>query len=152
MVHLYNYYISIGDYIYTVYYQKHCLFFIHPTVFLLVNHDGIYVPPSNWLQPIWIYFVCYDLKEFVFSHGKATSSFKKYFHALEMDKTYIYVVSAYKASFQWRHLFVMMRKQYGRHVNFNYLPLRLNLVHFDWHWQTKCKKVLIAIDYNGHTV
>ena len=24
--------------------------------------------------------------------------------------------------------FVMMRKQYGRHVNFNYLPLRLNLV------------------------
>ena len=30
--------------------------------------------------------------------------------------------------------------------------LRLNLVHFDWNWQTKCKNVLIAIDYNGHTV
>ena len=29
------------------------------------------------------------------SHGKATSSLKEYFRALEMDKTYIYVVSAY---------------------------------------------------------
>ena len=69
-------YISIRDYIYTVYYQKHCLFFIHSTVFLFVNRDGICVPTSNWLLPIWIYFVCYDLKEFAFSHDEATSSLK----------------------------------------------------------------------------
>ena len=48
-------YISIRDYIYSVYYQKHCLFFIHSTVFLFVNRDGIYVPPSNWLHLIWIF-------------------------------------------------------------------------------------------------
>ena len=68
--------ISIRDYIYSVYNQKHCLFFIHSTVFLFVDRDGIYVPPSNWLHPIWIYFLCYDLKEFAFSHDKATSSLK----------------------------------------------------------------------------
>ena len=69
--------------------------FIHSTVFLVVNRDGIYVPPSNWLHSIWIYFVCYDLKEFVFTHDKATSSLKEYFHALETDKTHIYVVFTY---------------------------------------------------------
>ena len=88
-------YISIRDYIYSVYNQKHCLFFIHSTVFLFVNRDGIYVPPSNWLHPIWIYFVCYDLKEFAYSHDKATSSLKEYFQALEMDKMHIYVVFTY---------------------------------------------------------
>ena len=31
-------------------------------------------------------------------------------------------------------------------------PLRLKLVYFDWNWQRKCKKVLIAIDYKGHNV
>ena len=31
-------------------------------------------------------------------------------------------------------------------------PLRLNLVHFARNWHTKCKKVLIPIYYNGHTV
>ena len=45
-------------------------------------------------------FVCYDLKEFVFSQDEGTSSLKEYFHALEMDKTHIYVVFIYKASFQ----------------------------------------------------
>ena len=40
------------------------------------------------------------LQEFVFSHDKATSSLKEYFHALEMDKAHIYVVFTYKASFQ----------------------------------------------------
>ena len=40
------------------------------------------------------------LQEFVFSHDKATSSLKEYFHACEMDKTHIYVVFTYKASFQ----------------------------------------------------
>ena len=30
--------------------------------------------------------------------------------------------------------------------------LRLNLVHFDWNWHTKCKNALIPIYYNGHTV
>ena len=88
-------YISIRDYIYSFYYQKHCLFFIHSTVFLFVNLDGIYVLPSNWLHPIWIYFVCNDLKEFAFSHDKATSSLKEYFQALEMDKMHIYVVFTY---------------------------------------------------------
>ena len=118
-------YVSIRDYLYTVYYQKHYLYFIHSTVFLFVNRDGIYVPPSNWLHPIGIYFVCYDLKEFVFSHDKATSSLKEYFHALEMVKMHIYVVFTYEASVQWRHLFVLMRKQYGRHVNLNYLPPKI---------------------------
>ena len=41
------------------------------------------------------YFVCYDLKEFAFSHDNATSSLKEYFHALEMDKMHIYVVFTY---------------------------------------------------------
>ena len=72
------------------------MFFIHSTVFLFVNRDGIYVPLSNWLHTIWIYFVCYDLKEFAFSHDKAASLLKKFFHALEMDKTHIYVVFTYK--------------------------------------------------------
>ena len=58
------------------------MFFIHSTVFLFVNRDGIYVSTSNWLHTIWIYFVCYDLKEFVFSHDKAASLLKEYFHAL----------------------------------------------------------------------
>ena len=40
------------------------------------------------------------LKEFVFSHDKAASLLKEYFHALEMDKTHICVVFTYKASFQ----------------------------------------------------
>ena len=40
-------------------------------------------------------FVCYDLKEFAFSHDKATSSLKEYFQALEMDKMHIYVVFTY---------------------------------------------------------
>ena len=35
--------------------------------------------------PIWIYFVCYTLKEFAFSHDKATNSLKECFHALAMD-------------------------------------------------------------------
>ena len=35
------------------------------------------------------------LKEFVFSHVKAASLLKEYFHALEMDKTHIYVVFTY---------------------------------------------------------
>ena len=35
------------------------VFFIHSTAFLFVNRDGIYVPPSNWLHTIWIYFVAY---------------------------------------------------------------------------------------------
>ena len=83
------------DYIYSLYIKKHCLFFIHSTVFLFVNCGGIYVPPSNWLHPIWKYFVCYDLKEFAFSHDKATSSLKEYFHALEMNKMHIYVVFTY---------------------------------------------------------
>ena len=87
--------VSIRDCIYTVHYQKHCVFFIHSTVFLFVNLDGIYVPPSNWLHTIWIYFVCYDLKEFVFGHYKAASLLKEYFHALEMDKTQIYEVFTY---------------------------------------------------------
>ena len=52
-------------------------FFIHSTVFLFVNRDGIYVPPSNWLHTIWTYFVCYDLKEFLFSHDKAASLLKE---------------------------------------------------------------------------
>ena len=82
-------------YIYTVHYQKHCVFFIYSTGFLLVNRDGIYVLPSNWLHTIWMYFVCYDLKEFVFSHDKAASLLKEYFHAFEMDKTHIYVVFTY---------------------------------------------------------
>ena len=47
-----------------------------------------------------LYSVCYDLKEFAFSHDKATSSLKEYFQALEMDKMHIYVVITYKASFQ----------------------------------------------------
>ena len=63
----------IRDYIYTGHYQKHRVFFIHATVFLFVHRDGIYVPPSNWLHTFWIYFVRYDLKEFVFSHDKAAS-------------------------------------------------------------------------------
>ena len=71
------------------------MFFIHSTVFLFSNRDGIYVPPSNWRHTIWIYFVCYDLKEFEFSHDKAASLFKEYFHALEMDKTHINVVFTY---------------------------------------------------------
>ena len=29
-------------------------------------------------------------------------------------------------------------------------PLRLNLVYLDWNWQIKCKKMPIAIDYNGY--
>ena len=37
-------------------------------------------------------------------------------------------------------------------LNLIIYPLRLNLVYFDCNWQTKCKKVLIAIDYNGHNV
>ena len=82
-------YISIRDYIYSVYYQKHCLFFIHSTVFLFVTRDSIYVPPSKCLHHIWIYFVCNDLKEFAFSHDKATSSLNEYFHALEMDKMHM---------------------------------------------------------------
>ena len=68
------------------------MFFIHSTVFLFVIRDDIYVPPSNWFQTIWIYFVCYDLKEFVFSQDKAVSLLKDFFHELEMDKTHIYVV------------------------------------------------------------
>ena len=51
------------------------MFFIHSTVFLFVNRD--------------------DLKEFVFSHDKAASLLKEDFHALEMDKTHIYVVFTY---------------------------------------------------------
>ena len=47
-----------------------------------------------------VYFVSYDLKEFVFSHDKAASLLKEYFHALEIDKTHIYEVFTYKASFQ----------------------------------------------------
>ena len=86
---------STSIYIYSVYYQKHCSFFILSTVFLFVKRDGIYVPTSKWLHPIWIYFVCYDLKEFAFSHDKATSSLKEYFQALEMDKMHIYVVFTY---------------------------------------------------------
>ena len=90
VVHLYIY-ISIRDYIYSVHYRDfhslHCLFFI--------NRDGIYVPHSNWLHTIWIYFVGYDLKEFVFSHDKAASLLKEYFRELEMDKTHIYVVLTY---------------------------------------------------------
>ena len=82
-------------YIYSVHYQKHCVFFIHPTVFLFVNCDGIYVLPSNWLHTIWIYFVSYDLKGFVFSRDKAASLLKEHFHALEMDKMHIYVVFTY---------------------------------------------------------
>ena len=39
-------------------------------------------------------------KEFVFNHDKAASLLKEYFHALEMDKTHIYVVFTYMASFQ----------------------------------------------------
>ena len=155
-------YISIRDYIYSVYYQKHCWFFNHPTVFLFVNRDGIYVPPSNWLHPMWIYFVCYDLKEFAFSHDKATSSLKEYFHAFEMDKMHIYVVFTYKASFQWRHLFVLMRIHYGRHVNFDYLPpkikfgaFRLKLAHkmqenpdphrLQWTYRLNCTDTIYAI-------
>ena len=88
-------YISVRDYIYFVYNQKHCLFLIQSTVFLFVNRDGNYVPLSNWLHPIWIYFVCYDLKEFAFSHDKATSSLKEHFQALEMDKMHTYVVFTY---------------------------------------------------------
>ena len=105
------------DYIYTVHYRVfhslHCLF--------IRKSWRHFVPPSNWLHTIWIYLVCYDLKkEFVFSHDKAASLLKEYVHALEMDKTHIYVVFTYTASFQWRHLFVLMRKHYGRHVNFYY--------------------------------
>ena len=37
-IYIYIYIISIRDYI---------MFFIHSTVFLFVNRDGIYVPPSN---------------------------------------------------------------------------------------------------------
>ena len=40
-------YISIRDYINIVHYQKHCVFYIHYTVFLFVNRDGIYVPSPN---------------------------------------------------------------------------------------------------------
>ena len=154
-------YISIRDHIYSVYNQKH-FFSIHSTVFLFVNPDGIYVPPSNWLHPIWIYFVCYDLKEFAFSHDKPTSSLKEYFQALEMDKMHIYVVITYQASFQWRHLFVLMRKQYGRHVNFDYLPpkikfgaFRLKLAHkmqesphphiLQWTFRLNCTDTIYAI-------
>ena len=154
--------ISIRNYIYSAYYQNIVYFFIHSTVFLFVNHDGIYVPPSNWLHPIWIYFVCYDLKEFAFSHDKVTSSLKEYFHALEMDKMHKYVVFTYKAPFQWRHLFVLMRKQYGRHVNFNYLPpeikfgaFRLKLAHnmqkspdrhrLQWTYRLNCTDTIYAI-------
>ena len=47
-IYIYIYiYISIIDYIYSVYNRTHCLFFIHSTVFLFVNRDGIYIPPSN---------------------------------------------------------------------------------------------------------
>ena len=31
-------------------------------------------------------------------------------------------------------------------------PLRINLVYFHWNFQTKFKKVSIAIDYNGLNV
>ena len=50
---------------------------------------------------MFIYFYLNDayqirlLKEFVFSHDKAAKSLKEYFHALEMDKTHIYVVFTY---------------------------------------------------------
>ena len=66
VVHMYIY-ISITPFI--------VVFFIHSTVFLFVNRD--------------------DLKEFVFSHDKAASLLKEDFHALEMDKTHIYVVFTY---------------------------------------------------------
>ena len=71
--------------------KKHCVFFIHSNVFLFVNRDGIYAPHSLELTSHYlnIYFACYDLKEFVFSHDKAASSLKEYFHALEMENAYI---------------------------------------------------------------
>ena len=122
MVHLYIY---KHKRLYLLRLLSKTLFFIHSTVLLFVNRYGIYVPPSNWLHPIWIYFVCYHLKEFAFSHDEATSSLKEYFHALEMDRMHIYAVFTYESSFQWHHLFVLMRKQYGRHVNFKYLPPKI---------------------------
>ena len=140
-------------YIYTVHYQKHCVFFIRSTVFLFVNCDGIYVLPSNWLHTIWIYFVCYDLKEFIFSHDKAASLLKEYLHALEMDKTHIYMWYLHIRRHFNDVIFLFWRENtMGDMLILIINLLRLNLVHFDRNWLTKCKKILIAIDYNGHTV
>ena len=127
------------------------MFFIHSTVFLFVNLDGIFVPPSNWLHTVWIYFVCNYLKEFVFSHDKAGNSLKEYFHALEMEKRiYMWYLHIRRHFNGVIFLFWCENTMGDMLILINNL-LRLNLVNFDWNWQTKCKKVLIAIDYNGHT-
>ena len=77
-------------------------------------------------------------------YNMAAIFLKEYFHALEMDKTHIYfndVIFLFWFENTMGDMLILIIKL-----------LRLNLVHFDWNWQTKCKKVLIAIDYNGHTV
>ena len=53
-------------------------------------------PRTGFTLSEYILYVT-DLKEFAFSHDKATSSLKEYFQALEMDKVhiYMYVVFAY---------------------------------------------------------
>ena len=80
----------------------------------------------------------------------------------EMDKMHIYVVFTYYASFQRRHLFVPMRRQYGRHVNFNYVrpkikfgAFRLKLGHkmqessdphiLQWKYRLNCTDTIYAI-------
>ena len=80
-------------------------------------------------------FCMLRFKEFAFSHDKATSSLKEYFHALGMDKMHIYVVFTYTRHFN-DVIFCSDARQYGRHINFNYLPpkikfgpFRLKLAH-----------------------
>ena len=61
----------------------------------VICYKSIFNMPSSHILGIRVGYKCYDLKEFVFSHDKAASLLKEYFHELEMDKTHIYVVFTY---------------------------------------------------------
>ena len=95
MVHLHIYKYKIL-YLHRLLSKTLCVFSFTPLSFLFVNRDGIFTSyPRTDFTLSEFFFLCYDLKEFVFSHDKAACSLKEYFHALEMDKTHIYVVFTY---------------------------------------------------------
>ena len=80
---------------------------------------------------------------FAFSHD----TLKERFHVLAMDIMHTYGIYILNVIFVTSSFCSDAKSTWGRHVYFNYLALRLNLVYFHCNWQTNCKKVPIVIDY-----
>ena len=106
-------------------YHKHWLFYAHPKVIFRKSLWHLR-PTLEMTSPTLNIFWILQFKSVCIQSSYINGTFL----CVSNGKKCIYMVFAYQTLFLWRHHFFLKRKQYGRHVYFNYLPPKIKFCIF----------------------